>query len=266
MPFSQWVKQNLVDKNRLCLITGGSSGIGLEYAKHFAKLGCNLIIVSENETELDTVKHELEHSFSISVICIVHDFRNPSTLELFLATLSGHEIGALVNNAGFGLKGNLQNFSNKTYRGIISCHTIYPTAILKHVLEQKLIDHHLLLINVVTINVISPTPNTAVYTATKSFALSLFLSVEAEYSVSDVIWHNCLPGTTRTPFHKKQGVVPMAMTMTPEVVVERSLKNFRKRIYAPNRIDRFGILIFKIIPTGIAMRLAKHIMKLRLGV
>ena len=43
------------------LITGGSSGMGLEYARQLAEIGCNLLLVSNQKEELEKVSEDLKH-------------------------------------------------------------------------------------------------------------------------------------------------------------------------------------------------------------
>jgi len=65
------------------LITGATSGIGLELARLFAKDGYNLIIVAREETELATISQELS-AHNIDVVAIAKDlFNSDSPFELY---------------------------------------------------------------------------------------------------------------------------------------------------------------------------------------
>ncbi|WP_027234564.1 SDR family NAD(P)-dependent oxidoreductase [Leisingera caerulea] len=266
MKANTWVSKHFQKGKQVCLVTGGSSGIGLNYARSFAAMGCDLVLVSENRTELEAVAKSIAMDYGVEVETITHDFTDPYGAPLLERRISEYRVGIFVSNAGFGMKGGFPAFSGDRYCDIISCHVSYPTLLLRRILFSQSKEDPLLIINVVTINVLAPTPFTAVYTATKAYLLSLFQSVEAEFSDRPYLWHNMLPGTTDTPFHVKQGVIPQAMVMKPEEVVRRSLDNIGKRIFIPNRMDRAIAPIFRILPSGAAMALAKFFLKRRLGV
>ena len=89
------------------LITGASSGIGLELAKIFAANRHNLILVARNEESLRQLKKQLKEQHHIQVAVIVKDLSEPGTAEDIYRTTKEQNwnVDVLVNNAGFGLAG-----------------------------------------------------------------------------------------------------------------------------------------------------------------
>ena len=70
--------------NPTALITGASSGIGLELAKIHASKGDNLVLVARSKNKLDELKLELEKKYDSSVYSIYKDLSNPgSALEIY---------------------------------------------------------------------------------------------------------------------------------------------------------------------------------------
>ena len=57
-----------IKMKKIALITGASSGLGLEFAKIYAKNGYNLVIVARSEGKLYQLKAELENAYNIEVI------------------------------------------------------------------------------------------------------------------------------------------------------------------------------------------------------
>ena len=57
------------------LVTGGSSGMGLQYARQLAEAGCNLLLVSNQEKELEKVSAELSSQFGVEVVSRFQDHR-----------------------------------------------------------------------------------------------------------------------------------------------------------------------------------------------
>lgn len=93
------------------LITGASSGLGLEFAELFAKDGHNLVLVARNEGKLYSLKNKLETKYNIEVYVCSKDLSiDNSALDVFDYTLE-HEIiiDTLINNAGFGDYGKFVN-------------------------------------------------------------------------------------------------------------------------------------------------------------
>ena len=90
------------------LVTGASSGIGLELAKCFAADKANLILVARNSAALETLAAELRRDHKVDVDVIVSDLAQPESPKKIFDELQGRgvTVDVLVNNAGFGLHGS----------------------------------------------------------------------------------------------------------------------------------------------------------------
>ncbi len=91
-------------KGRTALITGASGGIGLEFAKLFARDGYNLVLVARNEAKLQAIKLDLEKRAGIKARVIAKDLNEPASPDEIYKELEelGLSVDVLVNNAGFG--------------------------------------------------------------------------------------------------------------------------------------------------------------------
>ena len=84
------------------LITGASSGIGMEIAKILAKHKCELILVARSKEKLEELQKKLPTKSTI----IVMDLSNEQKVkELYIVTRN-QNIDIVINNAGFGLGGD----------------------------------------------------------------------------------------------------------------------------------------------------------------
>ena len=106
------------DSRGWALVTGASSGIGLELAKLLAKDQFPLVLVARRKDQLESVAEECRKLGSPSVAVIVKDLAAPhATKELFAETEDhGYDIEILINNAGFGALGNFAESEFETRR------------------------------------------------------------------------------------------------------------------------------------------------------
>lgn len=83
------------------VVTGGTDGIGRQYARQLAKRGLNIILISRNAEKLRATAQELEVDFRVRTHVIVADLSEGRHIYPEIARqLQGKEIGILVNNAG----------------------------------------------------------------------------------------------------------------------------------------------------------------------
>ena len=87
--------------NSFVLVTGSTSGIGLEISKYFASKGYNLILTARRENILNDLKKNLSLNYGILVNCIPADLSlrgSPEKIYKFCES-KGYSIEILVNNA-----------------------------------------------------------------------------------------------------------------------------------------------------------------------
>ena len=84
------------------LITGGSSGMGLEYARQLSEIGCNLLLVSNQEEELQKVSEDLKAKYGNQVMSHYQNLATETAADDLLAFCQSEnlQIDILINNAG----------------------------------------------------------------------------------------------------------------------------------------------------------------------
>jgi NAD(P)-dependent dehydrogenase (short-subunit alcohol dehydrogenase family) len=156
------------------LITGCSSGYGLETARHFHEQGWKVVATMRTPRE-----DVLPRSDRLRVLAL--DVTKPESIAAALEA-SG-PIDALVNNAGIGLFGAFEATPMATVREVFETNTFGPMAMTQAVLPQMRARRSGVLVNVTSSATLAPMPMVAVYTASKmaieGFTASIALELEA---------------------------------------------------------------------------------------
>jgi short-subunit dehydrogenase len=193
------------DANRsarpFAIVTGASSGIGLELAKQCAAHGFDLLICADEE-QIHQAKAMLE-GYAGSVEAVVADLATPEGVDRLLAAARERPVDALLANAGRGLgRGFLDQDFTEAQRVVDTniSGTIY--LIQKVGIEMRGRGHGRILI---TGSIAGFMPGTyqAVYNGTKAFLDSFSFALRAELKDSGVTVTCLMPGATETDFFER---------------------------------------------------------------
>lgn len=189
---------------RTVLITGASSGIGLELARFFARDGCRLVLVARSRDALREVGHELHSRFGVEVRVMPKDLSHPSTPTELYQELQEAEIAVdvLVNNAGFGGSGPFLQTDWNHEAEMIQVNIVAVVHLSKLFLPQILARRGKLL-NVGSVAGFLPGPYTAIYYASKAFVLSFTEALAEELSGTGATVTCLCPGPVATNFQKR---------------------------------------------------------------
>lgn len=190
---------------KFALITGGTSGIGLELAKLFAADGYNLVIVARDQRELDGVSSELSQLHPIEVITIQKDLFNPEAPHEVIDALKAKQItlNVLVNNAGQGVYGEFITNDLDRELAIVQLNINACIVLTKYVLKDMVARNSGKILNVSSIAGKIPGPYQAVYHGTKAFVHFFSEAIRNEIRDTNVTVTSLLPGATDTDFFNK---------------------------------------------------------------
>ncbi len=95
-------------KNKVVLITGGSSGIGKQTAIEFARHGSTIILVARRRNKLEEVEQELK-KFDVTTLICECDISKKEQVEIMSKEViqKFNSVDILVNNAGFAIYGSV---------------------------------------------------------------------------------------------------------------------------------------------------------------
>jgi uncharacterized protein len=187
------------------LITGASGGIGLEFAKIFAREGHNLVLVARSEGKLRHAKLELEKRRGVSVRTISRDLADPNTPEVIYNELeqSGVRVDALVNNAGYALFNPFIERHEKEILDMLQVNIMALTHLTRLFLPGMIERRKGRVLNMASTAAFVPGPLMAVYYASKAYVLSFSEAVADEVRGTGVTVTALCPGATDTGFQKR---------------------------------------------------------------
>ncbi len=187
------------------LITGGTSGIGFELSKLFAKDGYNLILVARDENELKKAAAELQQQNEIDVVTISKDLFYPgNAFELYDEVQSKNlTVEILVNDAGQGLYGEFVDTDIQREIDIINLNITSLVVLTKQFVKDMKEKGNGKVLQLASVASKIPGPFQSVYHGTKAFVLSFTEAIRNELKDTGVTITALMPGATDTDFFNK---------------------------------------------------------------
>lgn len=184
------------------LITGASSGIGLELARIHASQKGNLILVARNEASLTALKTELEARHGITVRVIQADLSRQDAAQQVYNTCmqEGWNVHILINNAGFGDFGRFHELELQRAEQMIELNIMALTRLTRMFLPKMVLEKSGKIMNVASTAAFQPGPNMAVYFATKAYVLHFSEAIATELKGTGVSVTALCPGPTISNF------------------------------------------------------------------
>ena len=190
---------------KTAVITGASSGIGMEFARLLAADGYDLIISARRAERLQQLADELGSSHGTTVHIIQMDLAQPCAGEALWNAISAIEpdIDVLVNDAGVSDWGDFASEAPEVIERMIHLNISTLTTLTRHALPGMLERRHGKILNVSSAVAFQPGgPGMAVYYATKSYVLSFSRGIRRELHGTGVSVTVLCPGPTRTEFEE----------------------------------------------------------------
>lgn len=188
--------------NKTALITGASNGIGLEFARIFAKNKTNLVLVARSEDKLKSLSNELINAYGVKVNVIPEDLSILNNCMKLVDQLQKENITVdyLINNAGFGNLGFFTDTDLQKEIDMINLNITALTYLTKiYAIEMKQRGSGKIL-NVSSTAAFQPGPLMAVYYATKSYVQSFSEALANEFKGTGVTVTALCPGPTESGF------------------------------------------------------------------
>lgn len=250
------------------IITGASSGLGVELAKELAARQSNLVLVARRRDPMEALAARLRAEFAIEVLVEPSDLGEPNAAKHLFDSLNAQHIDVrvLVNNAGFGLQGHFLDHDANHLRQMLQLDIIALTELTQlfaHQMREKGGGHVLL---VASMAAYQPNPLYAAYGAAKAYVLSLgeALSVELAPLVNVTVLS---PGLMETGFTAVAGHKITAsqrwLLLSPPNVAKlgvQAMFNRRPSVVA-GIINRLSIFLSRFFPRRLQAQMIFRMMK-----
>lgn len=241
----------------LVLITGGSSGMGLHYAHRLAEAGCNLLLVSNQEAELEKVSRELSSRYGVSVEARFQDLATDDAADdLFAFCEDRHlEVDILINNAGMFFFEELSPANQDKAMVMLRLHTFAPTRLsllFGNAMKKR---GRGFIVIVSSMAATFPMPGITIYSATKAYLKSFGKSLYFEMHPYGVGVTTVCPAAIATPLYRlKESLLKLGVRIgligTPQWLVRKALRGMfrRKRVVKPGLMNVYLPPLIALLP------------------
>lgn len=246
------------------LVTGASSGIGLELARCFAVEGCRLILVARKRHAMQALADELRAAYKTHSEIVPFDLAEPEAAPRLFRHLesNGTRVDVLVNNAGFGAHGLFAELPADRQGEMVQLNVLAATQLARLFLPRMLERKRGGILNVASTAAFQPGPRMAVYFATKAYLLSFSEALHEEVRGSGVLVSALCPGPTATNFGEAAGSrhspAFRKLSMTAREVAEIGHRGFRdgKAVVIAGIRNRFLASSVRFAPRSLVRKIA----------
>lgn len=195
------------------LITGASSGLGVEFARLAAANGDDLVLVARSVEKLDLLADELRSSRGVKVTVLPYDLSSPASVDAIVRDLSaaGIAVHTLIANAGVGKLGAFAEQSPEDAANMLRLNVESLTMLIRALLPGMLERKAGRILTVASVAAFTPGPLMAVYYASKAYVLHFSVALRNELRGSGVTVTCVCPGPTKTGFQKMANMMEAPM-------------------------------------------------------
>ncbi len=253
------------------LITGACGGLGKAFVELCAKAKENLILTGTSQKKLDKLMEEFKEKFEgLSVKTFVLDLGNKENREKLIASLKSEDlqVSKLINNAGVILEGDMEKYSDEEIANVIEVNCIGTLDLTKKLLRERDENSLFEVLTVSSVAASYPIPHMAVYSATKSFLVSMMTSLSIEFKGKNVVFSTLLPGGMATSDAMKESIKSMGLggklsctdTLKVAKIGLKALKR-KKTLVVAGGFNKFLDAISKLLPKKFLAKNAGKIYK-----
>jgi len=194
-------------KGKTALVTGASSGLGVDFAKLLAESGAHLILTARREERLRSLAQELQAEHGIDVHVLPMDLGQPDAPQQLYDEIAkrGLQVDVLINNAGYGTFGPFAEISWEREQAMLQLDIMTVVHLTKLFVNDMIARDEGWILQIASIGAYQPSPTYATYSAAKAFVLNFGEALNYELRNTNVKVSVLSPGVTRTEFIEVAG-------------------------------------------------------------
>ena len=256
-------------QGKVAVVTGASSGIGLEFSRRLAERGCDIVMISNVEEDLQRESKALSEQYRIKTYILHLDLTQPDVVERIDEFMQRERLEAylLINNAGI--------FSflpvTDTPQGKIECFVdlhVRAVTLLSRFFGDKMKQRgEGYILNMSSMSCWMPMPGIAMYSATKAYIRVFTRALHYELRDSGVRVMVACPGGIATtlfglPENLKRFAVGIGVLATPEGFTRKAVVRLLKgrKQYINGLLNRFSIFFIATLPTWARMLVKRKLL------
>ena len=234
-----------------CLITGATSGIGLEFAKTLNNKGYELILIGRNKKKLKEIR-KLGKTIYI-------DLSKEKEVIKLCKKLDKEKIDMVINNAGIGVYGLFKDTKLEDELEMINTNIVSLHILTKFFYQKFLKQNSGILLNVSSTAAYTSGPFMSSYYASKSYVYKLTRALIEENKKlnNNIKIAILLPGPVDTNFNNRLGIKFSSKAMTSNEVVQYTLRQLQKnrQIIVPGFKNRVLKVITTLLPERLIIKI-----------
>lgn len=205
-------------ENKVVIVTGASSGIGLATAKLLSKRGSKLVLVSRSRKKLEELSRELPGSLAVQA-----DMTKVHKIERMVRCAEEHfgRVDVLINCAGQGYDAPLEKTDVDTLRYVFNLDVVGPLVAMQQVIPIMRKQGGGSIINISLGTALMHLPNMGGYSALKRALADISLTAREELKKDNIVVSVVYPYVTLTDFEKNTIKDPSLRDETEQTSTER---------------------------------------------
>lgn len=254
-------------ENRWVVVTGASSGLGLEIARRLALVErANLIVAARRGDRLAGLKQEIEQRGETKVEPIEVDLSRPDGADtLFQRSTAIGQVYGVVNNAGVTAYGATTRDQLESYDRIIDVNLRSAMRLTLLFLDYLLERGEGGIQNVTSVAAFIPVPYQSIYSASKHALQCFTEALHAENRGRGIAICSFAPGGIATDMLTDSGLDrkfdrDSRLNMRPERAARKAVAAFKKgkAVAVPGLSNRLVVVLSRLLPRRLLLRLAAH--------
>ncbi len=242
----------------LALVTGASAGLGAEFARAYARRGCDLILTARRADRLEALAAELRAGGAAATV-LPCDLSRPGAVAALFGEIQarGLHVDVLVNNAGYGVPGSYAGRPWQVHADFQQVMVEAVAELCHRVIPGMQTRHGGAIVNVASLAGHMPgSAGHTLYGPAKAWMIRFSACLHAELAPHGITVCALCPGFTYTEFHDVNGMrpqvsrLPRVLWMTAADVVEQGLAAVERGLpmYIPGRLNRLIALAARTLP------------------